>query len=136
MLWNFDCAIQTKLSNRKNAFVQGESKFLEFSWFSRITHVYTYIVNDFRCVFQFPAILLCITLSNFFFTVVVSNDQSDGPYEPIPADEICDKCNCTKETVTSSSESETMLFSIDCSMHKFSHLLRAWPQEIDEKQQC
>lgn len=80
--------------------------------------------------FQFPFILSCITLSTFFLAVVVSSH--DGPYEQLAADEICDKCNCTKDTVTSASESETLLFAIDCSLHKFAHMLSEWPKEIGE----
>lgn len=56
----------------------------------------------------------------------------DGPYEPLAADQICDKkCNCTSENATSTSESEK-LFYIDCTMQKFTHLLSEWPKEIGE----
>jgi hypothetical protein len=68
----------------------------------------------------------------FLFNFVNTMNIDEGPYEALPADEICDKCNCTSENAKTNSESEK-LFSIDCSLKtSLHHMLREWPKEMGE----
>lgn len=59
-----------------------------------------------------------------------ANCNDDPPYEP--ADEICEKCNCTSVNGTESNDENGILFTIDCSLKNFEHVFAKWPEQMGE----
>jgi hypothetical protein len=65
--------------------------------------------------------------------VVSANDDDYEQYEP--ADDICEKCNCTNASETSADGGESengTVFTIDCSLKEFQHIFAKWPESMGD----
>lgn len=83
--------------------------------------------------FQFVTQSVVVLLLLLSLSCAYATDDNEELYEP--AEEICDKCNCTsvneKDTTLDDGESGT-LFTIDCSMKTFEHIFAKWPESMGD----